>query len=236
MCGILFYELFNRNPKWYYFLGFNILMVVGFFTRQLSIITGVVFFIVLLIQKKFKWAILQIISNLTLLLSYFYFVPKTSTMESENQLSYFELLKFDTTFSITYAGLIYAVAFIAPLTLLLVKKFLNDSTENKKIRIIYLISILITFICFYFPFNPKIPNNENMFYFKNSLGRTGFFFGNHLGNKYSIYYSDAIYYIFEIICKITLAVFFTSSLFLFKKLFNLYSLFIIFYLGLRVVS
>jgi len=233
--GVFFYEIFNRTGKWYFFFLFNLFMIIGFFTRQLSIVSGIAFALILFIQKKYKLAIFQMLSNITLLLSYFYLIPKTSTMEREGELYYFNLLNFDHTFSITYAGLVYSIAFIAPLTILLVSKVLNIYAANLKFKILFLLSIILVFFSFNFLFNPEITSNKNMYYFKNTLDRNGFFFGSLLGNKYHFFYSDQIYFYFELISKITLSVFITGVLFLLRNSLNFYSLFSIIYLGFMVV-
>lgn len=230
--AFLVIEVFLRSGKWYYFLVFNILHIIGFFARQLSIITGFALFFYLIIQKKYKWAIAQLIANIGILYVYQEILPKTKNAVAHSELLFTNLLNFDYTFSTTYVGLIYATAFIAPVTILLVKKTIS---KDIKFNIGYLISCIGIFFLFNYLFNPQIPANPNMYYLKNTVDIRGFFYGSSMGYKYALMYETEIYQIFEVISKITLAVFFTSVLFLIRKSLNFYSIFAIIYLGFMAV-
>ena len=230
--GFLFVELFLRTSKWYHFLGFNLLHIIAFFARQLSIVTGFALFLILLLQKKYKWALAQLAANIGILYVYQEILPKTKNAVAHSELLFNNLLNFDYTFSTTYVGLIYATAFIAPITILLVKRVLSN---NLKINLIYLSSCIGLFFLFNFLFNPQIPANPNMYFLKNTVDVRGFFYGSSMGYKYALMYETEIYQFFEFISKITLAIFFTSVIFLIRKSLNFYSVFAIMYLGFMAV-
>ena len=232
--SIFFIEEFLKEYKYKDFIFLNLAIVIGFFVRQLSIIVGFAFFLILLFKRKYKWAIAQLISSVSLFLAYLYLVPKTRTMEKHQNLLFENLLNPSYIFTTTYVGVIYAIMTILPLTILIISKFIKTRPGLLKSGL-FILSSLVVYFLFSYLFNPSNTTNPNFYYLKNTVDKKGFFTGTSLGQKYGLMYEQEIYYYFELITKITLAFFITSIIFYIKRSLNFYSIFIILYLGFMTV-
>ena len=232
--SIFFIEEFLKDYKYKNFIFLNLAIIIGFFVRQLSVLLGFAFFIVLLIKRKYKLALLQFTLSISLILVYLYLVPKTATMEKHQNLLFENLLNPSYIFTTTYVGVIYAVMTILPLTILIISKFIKSKPGLLKSGLFILTSLAFYFL-FNYLFNPSNTTNPNFYYLKNTVDKRGFFTGSSLGQKYGLMYEQEIYYYFELITKITLAFFITSVIFYIRRTLNFYSIFIILYLGFMSV-
>jgi hypothetical protein len=77
LLSVLFIEEFLTKYDYKNFIFLNLAIIIGFFVRQLSIVSGVALIIVLLVKKKYKWALVQTLSTILLnLLHYYLRIPK----------------------------------------------------------------------------------------------------------------------------------------------------------------
>ena len=234
LLSYLFIEEFLQKYDYKNFVFLNFAIIIGFFVRQLSVISGVGLILILIVNKKYKWAIAQLITTLLLITSYLFVVPKTTTMEKHQELLFQNLLNPNYLFTTTYVGVIYAIMTILPLTLLLVLKFIKSKPAFQKSLLFLAISTGIYFL-FNYLFDSQSTTYPNFYYLKNTVDRNGFFTGGTMGQKYTFIYAEIMYFYFELITKITLAVFIASIIFHIKRISNFYLFFIILYLGFMTV-
>jgi hypothetical protein len=155
-------------------------------------------------------------------------------MEKHQELLFQNLLNPNYLFTTTYVGVIYAIMTILPLTLLLVSRFIKSKPAFQKSLLFLAISTGIYFM-FNYLFDPQSTTNPNFYYLKNTVDRNGFFTGATMGQKYTFMYAESLYFYFELITKVSLAVFITSIIFHIKRISNFYLIFIILYLGFMTV-
>lgn len=234
LLAYFFIEEFLKKYKYKHFIFLNLAIIIGFFVRQLSIISGVALILILIVNKKYKWAIAQLLSTILLITSYLFAVPKTATMEKHQELLFQNLLNPNYLFTTTYVGVVYAVMTILPLTLLLISKFIKSQPSFQKSFLFLATSVAIYFL-FNYLFDPAMTTNPNFYYLKNTVDQKGFFTGTTMGQKYTFIYAESLYFYLELITKISLAVFVTSILFHIKKVTSFYLFFIILYLGFMAV-
>lgn len=220
----------NGKSEKIYFTLLNLGMVAGFFVRQLSIITTLALVFYLLLKKRFRWAVLQAGIVTFLLVYYFGFYSKTANMVANHNFAFVNLTDIPMTYSFIITCLLYVAAFTAPLAVLLFSEK-RSLLANGLITLATIAGVLIISNTIL----PQVDVNPHLFYFKNTVEQNGFFYGNTLGNKYELQNQDEIYFYWELIAKVALALMLVMLFINRKKLLNYYVIYTVLYLGLMSV-
>lgn len=228
--SIYFYEEFRSTNKLKNLIWFNISMIVGFFVRQLSIISGVALVIWLLFNKKYKQALTQTAYTLGILVYYFCFYPKTANMKYNQDFALINLIHLDTLYNFLYAFLIYIFAFLLPLSLWFVPNILKLPKKNLIIATMLIVGIVVvTSVLFK---SSDLPNPD-FYYFKNVLSKNGFFYGSTLGDKYNL--KVDFYKVWDYAARFGMATILVGLIFKKQRVINYYFIFGVLYLGLMCI-
>ena len=215
---LFFIECFLSTNKKIYFILINLSAILGFFVRQVSIISLIAFILYLVATKRFKHALMETGISVALLGIYFFLFNLTDTMKDNHAFRFENLLNIRNSFTLIHIFLFYAVCFVLPL-------IFTVFIKQKKVLFI---SVSLLIILFLF----KAPE---MFLLSGVMSESGFFTGDALGIKYQIRAENYVYAFWQRLAEIGI---FLSALFLFfkrKKLLNYYLFYIFLYIGVMLV-
>lgn len=221
---ILAYEKYNEKK---YIALTNISIFLGYLVRQFSFAISLAFGLYLLAKRDYKRGIIQLGLFFLLIIFHYYIFPKTPVM-LERGFELENLVKLRNAITFTYVNFIYIAAFILPLIFLL---FVNS---DKKVYLI-LLAILL-FAMSYVSFKPKILAWREFYYHQNTLERTGFFPRGINGTKYSFKGIYDLYKYWDIVAKISAVTLLSYIIVHYKKTVNFFSIFIVIYSGLLLIS
>ncbi len=234
LVAIYLMEEFLHTKKQIYLIPFFVVILLGFFVRQLEIAVPVTLVAYLFITKEFKQALKVGIPTAILLIYYFFFYGKTEAMAQNQNFVISNLLDFQYTFDTIYVSLFYAVCFILPITIFL--PFYNREKLKRPVYIVLFIAAVIgVYFAITFFYKPTRFYMPEMFYLKNTVTKTGFFTSESLGKHATIIGDNTLYFYWRLITNITLAITIVCLLLTKKKLLNYYTVFGVLYIGLMCV-
>lgn len=232
LCSTYFIYSYVLCPKTKTFFLANIFIIFGYLVRQLSLIVSLGFALYLLLNKKYKQALLQFgILGIVLFIHYNFF-PLTPAMYDGN-LEFMNILNLQYLYTNVAACLIYVAAFTLPLIILV----LIQSKYVKKYYVLYGLFFIFSLVVTFKLLNPKILAWGEFPYFQNTVERKGFYPRDIEGTKYGFRFMYDLYSYWELIAKLGACLLAT---YLFIKLleFKLSPVYIFFatYMGILIVT
>lgn len=236
----LFAQYFLEKYGWKYLVLFNLVLVLGFFSKQLIVVSAVALILHLLISKKLVAAATQFVFTATLLGYYFWLFPLTSEMKSYQAFDFVNLLNVQKTYNNIYIYLMYGLFFMLPFVGLLISTtFKNTPYPKTKLAKIALalFCVSISFVVTTKLFTPQQTSKTTMYYNESGLTNNGFFSGSTIGgkNKYTIKFGDGVYKTWDTLARIGLAIAVVALVFLNIKMLNYYSIYTIIYTGFMCI-
>jgi len=230
LCSVYFFLKFQKTKNRGDLNLFFLFSVLGFFIRQISLVTLLTASVYFLIKKSYKsfWSTLFVFSST--LFFYQVIFPKTPEMV-EKGFQFHHIFERGYAYSLIYGSLILLAAFSIPLIMGLIQK-----VDKKKIRQVIFYSVLLFVILNHF-YKPMSISWGEFPYFENTYERTGFLARGILGTKYQFRGIYDLYKYWDLGAKILLSVF-VSIVILNKrkKIVNYQSIWSILYLCLLVVT
>lgn len=194
-CSLYFiYDFIHKNRNKSFILS-NIFIWLSYLVRQFGLVTALAFPIYLFIKKRFKYAAIQSVLSVTILIFHFYIFPKTPQMYDGN-LAFKNFFHTDRVITTVYVILIYLTVFLLPfLVISLLKKCI---LKPKHILLLLLIPLMYIYVTKRFEpeniyFNVRTRQgtyfkeyiSPEFPYFINVFTRKGFLEDNLEGDKYT---------------------------------------------------
>ena len=170
----------ESNPELFVLILF--ISFVGFLARQYLIVFNASFFIVLLLQKKYKYALYTFGFMISLSLFYLTIFPRTTEMH-EKTITLYRMFDYKLLMAYLYVGLLYISAFLFPFLSFSVFAFIKRNFSWKLLIISSLFSLALILIFHQILLNTPEVGNEfpNLV---NTFTQKGFFTNSFIGNKY----------------------------------------------------
>ncbi len=215
---LFFIESFLSTHKRIYFILINVSAILGFFVRQVSIISLIAFILYLVVMKRFKYALMETGISAALLGIYFFLFNLTDTMKDNHAFRFENLLNIRNSFTLAHIFLFYTVCFVLPLIFTIFFK-------KKKVLLLSTALLIVLFIF----------KTMEMFPLSGVMSKSGFFTGDALGIKYQIRVENYVYALWQRLAEI--GIFLSGLILLFKrkKLINYYLFYIFLYIGVMLV-
>jgi hypothetical protein len=227
-----FAENFIRNGNTKNFILYNVALFLGFWVKQVNIISGLCFVVMLLLKKKYIWALKEA-GVVGLILGYYFFIfDQTKQMTGNQAFKFSNLLSFVPTYVLVYSALMYAAIYAIPIIVVLIQDAINGSKSFswKKALIFMILAVGLYFgLAYVFSANKLAP--PQFPYFKNTVSKSGFYVGPSLGSKYKLVDDVQLYSAWDFVGKIVLSIYVAYALFKRKGFVNYYTLFAAAYLG-----
>jgi hypothetical protein len=214
---------------------YNVLIILSFLLRQFGIITSISITFDLILKKNFRWAVGQGIVTLFLIFIQLFILPKTPAMyesSSGNFLEFQNLIDFKYLIHNLWGVGILISSIIFPLIWMLVFQEKNNKFLVQKI----LVTAIIFWIGLKVSFNPLWFEIDQFPYFGNVFERSGFFARDIEGIKYDYLGMGKIFDFLEILGQTGFCLFLGVIFWRLKKFLNFFSLYIVFFLGLFLVT
>lgn len=174
---LLFFE-FNSKNRIKDLLLSNISIILGFFVKQVSIVTALSYIVYLGVGKKWRSLFIQLGLTIGLILYYYYLFPRTQEMDVKD-ITLDRVKDFKFAFSLTWANLVYTTALTLPLFFIA----LSHKLSVRKVLVVA-ISIVISYLVVAKFFNPNIIGAGEFPYIQNTFTRYGFYSMNIHGTPY----------------------------------------------------
>ena len=235
LLAMYFLLQYEKDKKPRSFFMFNVSGILSFFTKQNGIIVNFAYIPYLLFKKRFKEALVQATNVGGLLCYYFNYFPRTEEMHDKGFI-FENFTEPDYIYSLIYGILLVTVSFLLPFVFNFV---VNIFFENRK-KIANIVFILISAGVLFFSLNKYFAPEELAWeeypYFENTFERTGFFPRSIEGTKYYFKWNYDIFKYWELGSKILISFLLPCLLFSRKKVINFYSISIVGYLMLMVLT
>ncbi|HLD51078.1 hypothetical protein A3K34_01860 [candidate division WWE3 bacterium RIFOXYC1_FULL_40_10] len=231
LCLYLFlFYLDNPDLRQYVLLVCAI--VIAFFSRQVVLFMPLGFAVFGVLTKKPKTALLSFATFLGLAVYYKFLFPASPAMQTK-AFSPHHLLEFDYSFAIFYGILILLTAFVTPLV---VNAIIPDNRPNIAKALVLLIFAVLLYFGSAKLFKPDTVSWGEFPYFENTLERSGFYPRGVFGTKYLFKWNYDLYRYWDLGSKLLVGLL-VSSLFVFRrKILNLYSVLIVTYMLVMIVT
>lgn len=178
LLSVYFFLTATNSLKLKWLIASNIGVALGFFVKQVSIVTGIAYLCYLVASRKWKYALIQLVFTLGIILYYYFLFPRTEEMNVKDiTLDKFKDLKF--VFSLGWANLVYTAALSIPLVFLLVIKKI---TLRK--TIILALSVVACLLLVNKYFNPNRIGPGEFPFIQNTFTRFGYYTMNIHGTAY----------------------------------------------------
>lgn len=199
-CIIVSLYLFNKfilNGKRIYFILTNVLLFFALMTKQsaLALIISLPFYF--LLNKKYRFFLLQLFISTLFILFYFYLFPKTPEMQ-EKSLQLHHLSNTQYIIQLSKAIFIYISAFYLPFSVL----FLVSFYKGKANLLLPIVLSLVFYQLFLKDFRPNLLAWGEFFYLDNALERKGFYPRGISGTKYHFYGIYDLYKYWDLAAKL----------------------------------
>lgn len=182
-CLLALYFVFGFNSRVNEKANFilcNLFIVIAYLARQLGLVISLAFIFNLLWTRKYKYAFAQSLVFMALLYYHFFIFPKGSEA-FENKFVFLNLIYIRYLASLFYTILIYLAAFLIPLFLVIVVRFLKSGAKRRGIAVLLLTLGVVVFMTFYFKNIGWI--GERFYYLNYTVNINGFFPENLHGVK-----------------------------------------------------
>lgn len=176
--SFLFFFEQEKSRKIKYLIISNISIVLGFFVKQVSIVTALSYIVFYAVSRRWKLLIIQSFITLMVILYYYFLFPRTQEMNIKD-ITLDKLQNYKFIFSITWANLVYTTALTLPLFVIALYKNL----ASKKILWVIMAVIVSSLLVNKF-FNPNIIGVGEFPYIQNTFTRFGFYSMNIYGTPY----------------------------------------------------
>ena len=174
---LLFFEFQKKETFKLLFIS-NILVILGFFVKQVSIVTGLAYLAYFTLARKWKALTAQVVMTLLTILYYYFLFPRTQEMHIKN-VTFGKLADISFITSLTWANIVYSAAFTVPLILVALK-----SISKIKVILVALTCISIYLLLWKY-FNPNSIGVGEFPFIQNTFTRTGFYPLNLHGTPYT---------------------------------------------------
>lgn len=235
LLAIYFLLEYEKVRKKKHFIFFDIAGILSFFTKQNGIIVNVAYIPYLIIKKRYKEALIQVLIVGGLLAYYFFLFPQTKEMQSKGFI-YENFSDWKYAYSLIYGIVLVSVSFVLPFVLnFILTTFLKE--KKKLLNIVFILAcagLLYFFLNKYFA--PGKISWEEYPYFENTFERTGFFPRSIMGTKYHFNWNYDIFRYWDLGSKVLLSLLLPCLFFKRKKLINIYSISIVGYILLMVFT
>lgn len=247
------YTLFFVLLSLYFFLSFekskntgsiilsNIFGILAFLCKQNGIVLYAATIPYLLTRRRYQLVLYQVISLFFIIGSYYLLFPQTPEMKSKS-FAFEHLIDAPYAYSLMYGIIIVLTSFLMPLVLVSIHNAISTRTSSlsiskKTLPVLFLMtaSILLFFGLNKF-FQPGKISWQEYPYFENTFERTGFLPRTVQGTKYQFAWNYDLYRYWDTAAKLLCAVVLASLLFLRKKAFNLFSIYMVGYMLLMVCT
>ena len=208
----------------------NLVLLAGFFVRQLSLVFYVASALYFLLKGQLRKFFTQLLWFFGLFAFYQSIFPKTNEMISKG-LQFQHLLDSEYVFSVIHGSLIYLVAFALPVVSYLLLKFVVSNRRNYIKLFIFLALSFAIYKVTANIFDPEIISWGEFPYFENIFERTGFYPRSLHGTKYQFRGIYDFYYYWDLSARVLLASLISFVLLQFKKLFKKQTLFFLTFIG-----
>jgi len=213
----------------------NLFIVLGYFVRQISLVTLLAFAILLLWERKWKFALYQLGVLIASLLIHFFVIPKRWGFY-ENSLVVGNLIKpyYINTFVI--AVLVYLCAFTLPIVLYCCSSTIKSifCVKFYKYKILVVVMSVFAVVCIFSKFKVyNLPVGE-FYYFENTVVREGFYADDINGTPYNFVGYFKFYKYLEILSKFSVFLVLVIFIVNIPKSINLFSIYIVGYIAVLV--
>lgn len=229
LLSLYFYLSFIQGKSGKSFVLYAIFTFLALNVRQIALVFPVATLISSVFAKDRKLIKMNLTTLVFMCIYYFVIFPKTPEM-AEKTLQLQHLLDFEYTYSLIYGSLILITSFLLPLYLLVL-----SGASRRKFPLIIIIGI-ISFLLLNKLFTPQKVSWGEYPYFENTFERKGFYPRGILGTKYHFKGIYDLYSNLDLISKIAFAGFISFMLLYVKKFKNIWSLYVVLYLGLMAVT
>lgn len=216
-----------------YNVGYSILVFLGLLVRQTALVLPIVVSLHYLLKNKFKLSAFNFSYFVLLYAFYSKLLPLTPRIH-EVPLQFQHVLKFDYAYAVIYGSLLIITAYLLPLVLNAVD-FRSIFVKKAKVAL-FIILIVLVFLGFNNLFKPSTISWGEFPYFENVVERAGFYPRGVHGTKYYFAGNFELWKDWDLAAKVTLAIFISYLILHFRKKLNIYSLYLIVYLALMVIT
>ena len=174
---LLFFEFEKKNCIKSLLLS-NLSIILGFFVKQVSIVTALSYIAYFGFGKRWKYLFIQLGITGGLILYYYYLFPRTQEMNVKD-ITLDKVKDFKFAFSLTWANLVYTTALTLPLFFIA----LSQKLSIRKVLVVTL-SFILSYVIVANFFNPNIIGAGEFPYIQNTFTRSGFYPLNLHGAPY----------------------------------------------------
>lgn len=178
LLSLLFFFEFEQRSSVKKLVIANVFCILGFFIKQVSLVTALSYIAYLGFGRKWKYLLIQVGITAALILYYYFLFPRTQEMHVKD-ITLEKITDFRFSFSLTWANLVYTVAFTLPLYFIALKRELTI----KKILLLS-VSIILSGIAVATFFNANSIGIGEFPYIQNTFTRAGFYSLNLHGQPY----------------------------------------------------
>lgn len=235
LVAIYYLQSYEKNGQKKDFLIFNLAGILSFFTKQNGIIINFAYIPYLILKKRYKEALIQLLI-IGLLFSYYFFLfPRTEGMLDKGFI-YKNFSDWKYAYSLIYGIILVSFSFVLPFVFNFVYEVIVKNKKKLLPLLIIFVSAGILFFVLNKYFGPGKISWEEYPYFENTFERTGFFPRSIMGTKYYFKWNYDIFRYWDLGSKIILAMFIPALLISKKKFINVYSISVVGYLILMVFT
>lgn len=235
LVAIYYLQSYEKNGQKKDFLIFNLAGILSFFTKQNGIIINFAYIPYLILKKRYKEALIQVLI-IGLLFSYYFFLfPRTEGMLDKGFI-YKNFSDWKYAYSLIYGIILVSFSFVLPFVFNFVYEVIVKNKKKLLPLLIIFVSAGILFFVLNKYFGPGKISWEEYPYFENTFERTGFFPRSIMGTKYYFKWNYDIFRYWDLGSKIILAMFVPALLLSKKKVINIYSISAVGYLILMVFT
>ncbi len=233
LSALYFFLKYEKTLEKKYNIWYLILVFLGLLVRQTSLVMPLTVSIYYALKKKIKLSAFNFVYFVLLYIFYLKVLPLTPRI-MEVPLQFQHLLKFNYAYAVIYGSLLILTAYLLPLVLNVID--LRSVFAKKTTIIIFVILFGIVFFGFNKLYKPMTVSWGEFPYFENVVERTGFYPRGVHGTKYYFAGNFELWKDWDLASKSVLTIFITYLILNFRKKLNIFSLYVIVYLGLMVIT
>lgn len=229
LVGLYFILRYEQSEKPKTFVLANVFIVLSFFVRQLGLVLSLAFVGSLLIRKKYKQALIQIILSILVYGFYILVFPKTPEM-LEKPLTLSKFSDFKYIFSLGYCILIYLSAFSLPIFVAIAALYKRISAKVIAVGVV----CLVIFVVANKYFEPLKLIWGTFPYLQNTWEQTGLYPRTITGNKYDFIGMPVVFMYWSFVAKLFVGFFIMLPIL--KKQVNIFLLYIGIYVAVLFLT
>ncbi len=232
LAALYFFLKFEKTQYARNLIIYLLLIFLCLLVRQTALVLPLTAVFYYILKKNFKLALLNGTYFVFLYFVYSKIIPLTPRI-IEVPLQFQHYLNFDYSYAVIYGSLLILTAYTLPL----VFNALNLHEIIKKKRFVFILIVgAFLLVGLNYLFKPMSVSWGEFPYFENVVERTGFYPRSIDGTKYYFLGNYDLWRFWDGMSKIGLALLVASFIFRFKRYLNIFSIYIVVYLGLMVIT